>query len=135
RQGPVWNVKSGDKTSKADDTAITSLLADFTPLVAEKYVPTAAEIGGGGTDTRGTPDVTLTISAIETAEPATAPATASAPASQSAALAGNSVGPMPARPITRTLKLYKPKANTTAWTATWDGGKEPWPFEPNPELV
>ncbi len=117
RDGAAWKVMQDGKPGKADDTKVTALLGDFTPLTAVKYV-------GEGETVSGKPDVTVTISTTESAPAATGPSTLpAAPA----------MGPNLSRPVSRTLRLYKVGG---AWRALWDGGAEPrWTFEPNAGLV
>lgn len=136
KDGLHWNIDKAGTTLVPDDSKITSLLSDFTPLTALKYVddkPLA-----------GTPDLTVTISVLESAfvpatttapatapatgtAPATAPATASAPATAASTApatakltladvlpTNNAAGPDAGKLVTYTLKLYRQAAPATA---------------------
>ncbi|MCL2647155.1 MAG: DUF4340 domain-containing protein [Phycisphaerales bacterium] len=121
REGTVWKATSGGKSLVADDEKITSLLAEFTPLTAAKYLSQDAS-------TSGTPEVTVAVTFTEVATtspamgPTTAPASAPAPAKETV--------------VTRTLKIFKvAKENGTSWKAVWDGPGKQWTFEPIAELM
>ncbi|HVS71050.1 MAG TPA: DUF4340 domain-containing protein [Phycisphaerae bacterium] len=143
REGTSWKVVDGGKTETADDTKITSLLADFTPLNAAKYVAANATV-------QGTPDVVVEVTSVETpSSPATRPATqpatqaagtqaASAPATMSAelkaALNKSAEGPRLGKTVKRTLRMWK-GTGTAGWRAVWDGQQPAWTFEPTRQLV
>ncbi len=146
RDGTSWKVAhAGGASDAVDEGKMTSLLADFTPLTAAKFLSTSPTHGGA-------PDMTVTVTVLEpSAAAATAPATtqgaASAPATMSAALQAvmnQATGPDQGKEVTRTLRLWKPTTATSApatapavgaagstWQAVWEGGPgTPWTFEP-----
>lgn len=127
REGSVWSIaEKNGKPEKADDTKITPLLADFSPLTAAKYL---AEADKADWHLPAKPDLTVTITSQESIAPTSQPAT------QPTTLAAKTMGPMPSHPVTRTLDLYK-DSKTNTWKAVWEGGNEPqWLFEPTPDLI
>jgi hypothetical protein len=147
REGTTWKVeRAGGATENADETKVTSLLADFTPVTATKFVSTKADVSGA-------PDVTVTVGVLESAAsqpasapatgPATGPAAATLPSELQAAMNRTS-GPDAGRTVTRTLRLYKAAATTApasgmsgaGWRAVWEGGGGPaWTFEPTALLA
>ncbi len=117
REGSTWSASQNGKNEKADDTKITTLLADFSPLTVKSYTSDFVNI-------TGKPDMSVTITAAESNAPATAPAGLPSTAP---------IGPSPSHAVTRTLRLYKING---AWRALWDGNAAPqWSFEPNPALI
>ncbi len=65
-QGTSWQVVSGGKTAKVDDSKATELLALFTPITASKWLST-----DGAKQLKSAPDVEITISLREDAPAAT----------------------------------------------------------------
>ncbi|HVX86053.1 MAG TPA: DUF4340 domain-containing protein [Phycisphaerae bacterium] len=145
REGTTWKVVNGTQTEIADDTKITSLLADFTPLNAAKYLAADATV-------QGSPDVVVQVTSVETPAPtpasqpasqaAQSPATqaASAPATMSAelqaALNKPTAGPQLGKTVNRTLRLWKGSGQgATAWKAVWDGQQPAWTFQPTSQLI
>lgn len=146
RDGAAWKAQrpGGGTADPTDESRVTALLADFTPLTAAKYLSTKADL-------QGTPDLTVTVTVLEPSSaassataPATGPATgpATLPAELQATLNRTS-GPDAGRTVTHTLRMYKAAATTApvsgtsaAWKAVWDGGGGPqWVFEPTGLLV
>jgi hypothetical protein len=128
RDGTQWKLKGG---AAADESKVTALLANFTPLVASKYLDAVPPTG--------TPALTVTLSILESTQ---APATA--PSTQAALPAAAPIGPDPGKITVRTLHLYKQEspaatgpatAPATVWKATYDGQKPAWTFAPNETLV
>jgi len=126
RNGSIWSVLQNGKTEKADDIKITSLLGDFTPLNAAKY------LAGDAKDEwhlPATPDLTVTITTLENT-----PAPTTFAATLPSSLTTKTAGPNLARNVTHTLQLYKDKTN--GWKAVWEGGGEPqWLFAPTSDLI
>jgi hypothetical protein len=163
RDGTHWAVKKDGETKPSDDSRMTALLADFTPLTASKYLEDKPL-------SDGTPSVTVTITVLEptvvptttpATAPATTPATASAPAATSATAPATApallappsapIGPDLGKLVTHTLRLYRQEAPATTaasapatapaipptyvWKAVWDHQSPAWTFEPNSSLV
>ncbi len=163
RSGTDWSLQKDGQTLPADESKISALLGDFTPLMATKYLDDKPP--------QGTPAITLTITVLESALPAPATSTkpATAPATASATAAATSTKPAtapatsladivpalsaatvdPGKLVTHILTLYKvdAPATTTApatapasqpavtWKAAWDGQSPAWSFEPPAILV
>jgi len=129
--GTQWNIEKAGQTLVPDENKVTSLLADFSPLRADKYVDDKP--------LTGTPDVTMTITVVEKAyvpATATAPATSAGPATTTAPATGTApaasapavrpsvadllpngagpIGPDAGKLVTYTLKLYRQQAPATA---------------------
>ncbi len=141
RDGMKWVVKSGATSSPADESKISMVLGDFTPLSAVKYVDESAA--------QGTPDVTVAVTLLEptTPPPGTAPATApsttgvatraaaTAPSTAPAVMAGM-MGPDLGKTVVHTLRLFKHEENKiVSWKALWDNQTQPWTFEPAASLI
>jgi hypothetical protein len=130
RDGTVWKLKGG---ASADEAKVSTLLGEFSPLTAARYLDAVPPTG--------TPAVTVKISILE---PALTAATATAPASQPALPAAAPIGPDPGKITTRTLTLYKQEGGTATapagngaatWKAAWDAQVPSWAFAPNEALV
>ena len=132
RDGMSWSVQKDDQTLAADESKISSILSDFSSIVANKYLDEKPP--------QGTPAITVTISVLESALPpatTTAPATATAtapaitaataatttaatgtaPATSLAQVLGTGMGAAtvdPGKLVTRTLTLYKVDAPASA---------------------
>jgi hypothetical protein len=116
RDGTSWKGTKDGKPVKVDEAKVQTLLADFTPLTAAKYI-------GTGETVSGKPDVTVTLTTTESLAPAATTGPATRPAT---------MGPTPTHTLTRILRLY----NVTGWRALLDGGTPPqWTFEPTPALI
>ncbi len=149
--GMRWEVKKGDATLTPDESKLTALLSDFTPVTASKYLDEKPE-------SSGTPSITVKVTILEptlTAQPAARPATAPAsmpatsPATGPAASAPATrpdlasilpppplMGPDPGKLVVYTLNMYKQEANgTTSWKAVWDHQEPAWTFQPTPNLI
>ena len=138
RDGSHWNLLKNGASQPSDDSKVTALLSDFTPLVSSKYLedkPVDAS----------TASLTATITVLEptvTTAPATLPASqpagpSTAPASQPAALPKPElIGPDKGKHVTYTLHLYKTQSGgTTTWKAIWDHQSPAWTFQPTPALI
>jgi hypothetical protein len=122
RDGTGWKGTKDGKPVKLDEAKVESLLADFTPLTAAKYIAAGETISGK-------PDVAVTITTTESIAPATTAPTTS-PTTHPAPM-----GPHPTHTVTRVLRLY----NVSGWRALLDGGTTPasleWTFEPSINLI
>jgi hypothetical protein len=157
KDGTAWSVQKDGQTYVADETKISALLADFSPLSAARYLEDKPA--------QGTASITVTLTVLESALPApataTAPAapaaTAAASAPASAAAPATSIADIlpPANPVTvdpgkmatYTLTLYKVEAPATAsapaaasqpaatWKAAWSSQTPAWSFEPPAYLI
>jgi hypothetical protein len=147
REGTGWLIKKAGESRDPDDSKITSLLAEFTPLRAVKYVSDKAP-------PEGTPDIVVTLTILQPAfvpPAATVPATgaatapATAPATQTAATAtapatapatrptlaellpvNGTMGPDAGKLVTRTLRLYRRQAPATTSAPAATQPAETW---------